>query len=533
MAILQSSINWVFQQFWERIGDPYVYGGVYSPTNTSQGCDCSGCAGWALQAITGGPSAVTWTHVVSTESWPFNYNGNIPAAAGTVGPFGSVSCGGNNVASIPADAPVVICIYHGGGGEDSHMNVVVQGTILESNGGSDAMPNGGSCTNSDGGTPIGDSLWTDYWYVPGPVTADVTALVPVQPAAPLPVLYGVDVSNNNFGGPSTPNLTEIAPWIQSAVAGGGFSFVEAKASQGSTFVDPTFPTVASACKANNLVFIPYHFADTSAAASQVANFQAAAPGYGYVMIDFEYEDPTTGKPACTYAELTALISAFEAAGIKVVLNYFPQWYWGDLGSPDLSAISGTLVSSSWVSGSGYASDLYPGYTWAGWDAYGNGGTPVICQFTNSAQVGNLVVDANAFQGTLAELQALVAGTPLPVTPTPVEAAVLTNAQMQDIYNATLMTLQAVTGNLTPAIGPLLLPGSPTPVGADWGPQPNLVDQVVALTASVSALTATVNSVVSTLTGAQAGLEVLQKLAELQAILAGIPQNPVPTPTTGS
>jgi hypothetical protein len=167
MAILQSSVNWVLQTFYERLGDPYVYGGVYAPNpNTSQGCDCSGLVGWVLEALTNTPANMSWEHVVSTESWGYDYSSNTPAAPGSVGPYGTIAV--SSVADIPQDAALVIDIMHGGGGENSHMNCSLLGTYMESNG------DYGSCTNGTGCYPSDASLWTDWHYLPGPITLDVT-----------------------------------------------------------------------------------------------------------------------------------------------------------------------------------------------------------------------------------------------------------------------------------------------------------------------------------------------------------------------
>lgn len=167
MAVLQSSVNWVMINFYERLnaGAPYVYGGVYSEEDFSQGCDCSGLVGWVLEALTNTPANMSWEHVVSTESWPYDYGNNTGAAPGTVGPYGTVAVA--SVADVPQDAALVICIEHGGGGEDSHTHCDLIGTICESNGSS------GTCTQGTGAYADNDSLWTDWWYLPGPVEPDV------------------------------------------------------------------------------------------------------------------------------------------------------------------------------------------------------------------------------------------------------------------------------------------------------------------------------------------------------------------------
>lgn len=173
MTVLQSNINWVLAQAKARLGNDYVYGGVYSPWNTDQGADCSGVVGWVLEALLKGPAHMSWAHNVSTESWHYDYNSDSPAKPGTVGPYGTIAVA--SLADIPPDAALTINIEHGGGGEDSHTNCIVplpgsapyEGVIVESNG------SYGSCTNGSGGYPATANLWTDHWYLPGPWVFDV------------------------------------------------------------------------------------------------------------------------------------------------------------------------------------------------------------------------------------------------------------------------------------------------------------------------------------------------------------------------
>jgi LysM repeat protein len=199
-GVKQSDVNWVLQQAKRRLGFQYLYGEVYSPTDldpSTGGGDCSGVAGWVLQALVYGPANIPvwsngqWAHCVSTESWaPY-------AAPGSVGPFGTIRVA--QLSDIPADAALTVNIMHHGGGEDSHMNVVVplpgslpyEGVIVESNGGPTTYngpgQNGtGSCTNGTGGNSSHASLWTDHHYLPGPWIMDVPPWDGTPPPAPAP-----------------------------------------------------------------------------------------------------------------------------------------------------------------------------------------------------------------------------------------------------------------------------------------------------------------------------------------------------------
>jgi hypothetical protein len=84
--------------------------------------------------------------------------------------------------------------------------------------------------------------------------------------------------------------------------------------------------------------------------------------------------------------------------------YAPLWVYGN----SLDGLGYPLWASSYVTGSGPASSLYPGNDSGRWKAYG-GQTPAILQFTSSATIaGQTTCDANAYRGTLAELTALLA-----------------------------------------------------------------------------------------------------------------------------
>jgi LysM domain len=207
-----ANVEYIDEQFDARLGNPYCYGCVYSSDDVSQGADCSGVAGWVLEGYTKGPTEMNWQHDVSTESWPFDYANNQPAAPGTVGPYGTIAIASPD--DMPSDAALLICIYHGGGGEDSHMNCLTgpaitptplaapAGKIMESNGGPTAYPAGdGTCTNGTGGTPADSTLWTDHWFLSGPI--DSTNYVPPQPP-PAATTYTVQEGDT---------LSSIADWL--------------------------------------------------------------------------------------------------------------------------------------------------------------------------------------------------------------------------------------------------------------------------------------------------------------------------------
>jgi len=206
-------------------------------------------------------------------------------------------------------------------------------------------------------------------------------------------LFGIDISNFQPG----IDLYQVAEE--------GFSWVEAKVSEGDYYRDPTWAVNKTAAAAAELPILGYHYAAAACAPdSQVQTFLAHGGG-GQVMIDFEDNSGTID-------DLWALIEAFNAAGVHVAATYLPRWYWAQIGRPDLSQVPG-LVSSNYVPGRDFAATLYDaagGDDGPGWAAYG-GGVPQIWQFSDSAQVAGIPVDVNAFQGTHSDLVALLTGQP--------------------------------------------------------------------------------------------------------------------------
>ncbi len=204
-------------------------------------------------------------------------------------------------------------------------------------------------------------------------------------------LYGIDISNYQ----ANINLTEVA--------NEGFSWVEAKVSEGNYYKDSTWAANQSGAQQAGLPIIGYHYANSSGSPdSQVQTWQANG-GPNVCMIDFE-------SNSGNISDYWALVDAFNNAGVTVALSYIPQWYWSNIGSPDLSEVPG-LISSAYPGGTGYAYDLYQnagGDSGEGWNSYGNA-TPVIWQFTDQATVASMSVDADAFIGDTSALATLLAG----------------------------------------------------------------------------------------------------------------------------
>jgi hypothetical protein len=105
------------------------------------------------------------------------------------------------------------------------------------------------------------------------------------------------------------------------------------------------------------------------------------------------------------ADITVFCTALTALAPKLrPVVYAPKWVYGD----SLTGLNFPLWASSYVAGSGGFKSLYPGDGSSKWGAY-SGQTPAILQYSSSATIGGQTTcDANAYRGTLDQLQALVA-----------------------------------------------------------------------------------------------------------------------------
>jgi hypothetical protein len=105
------------------------------------------------------------------------------------------------------------------------------------------------------------------------------------------------------------------------------------------------------------------------------------------------------------SDIQAFCDRLRAKAPKLTpVVYGPKWCYGNA----LAGLTYPLWASSYVSGSGTVSGLYPGDSSSKWGAY-SGQTPLILQYTSSATIaGQTTCDGNAFKGSLAELTARLA-----------------------------------------------------------------------------------------------------------------------------
>ncbi|MFB7719327.1 glycoside hydrolase family 25 protein [Nocardia sp. NPDC056100] len=224
-------------------------------------------------------------------------------------------------------------------------------------------------------------------------------------------IFGIDISNNNG---ADIDLTEVASE--------GFGFVFAKVTEGDYFVDATWPAYRDAARANGLLLAGYHYLRADCDVQAQAELFLEHLGDAPAMVDFE----ANSGDMSTFWDF---VNAVNDRGHRISLSYIPRWYWQQIGRPDLSRVPG-LIQSSYVSGVGYAAELYPGDVSPNWNGFGDR-TVDLLQFTDSAFVAGHHVDANAFRGTADELRQLLG---LTTSTTKGDFMALSEEQQTDLYH---------------------------------------------------------------------------------------------------
>ena len=180
----------------------------------------------------------------------------------------------------------------------------------------------------------------------------------------------------------------------------GYRFVIARTSQGATYEDKKFRRNYKAIRKTPLLFAAYHRLGTT---PPVAQAKTVAGQIRNKKIPIFLDSETGGGNEAMNYQVAAEL---QKLGYRVIGNYFPEWYWSQIGKPSLRI--GPLWSSKYVSGTGTGAALYGKMPKSYWDGYG-GQKVRIVQFSESTKIAGQLVDANAFEGSMAELTDLFNG----------------------------------------------------------------------------------------------------------------------------
>lgn len=215
----------------ERLGAPYVFGGMFDRDNVRQGTDCSGVWQDALATALG---RLIWgreAEGATTESYrPATMDGPIPI--GGTGPFGTIVVA--RPQDIPADAVAKLAFHHGpGGGANSHMWGELDGMRIES-----ASSKG--LVTAPAAWPIDHPYANSWAYLPGRIVEDGAGPVVFEPPDTLyadvsewqvPVTdaytdagYRVLCIRSNDGTYRDKDWANNYPWCKRAVDDGRLAF---------------------------------------------------------------------------------------------------------------------------------------------------------------------------------------------------------------------------------------------------------------------------------------------------------------------
>ncbi|HVY44757.1 MAG TPA: GH25 family lysozyme [Minicystis sp.] len=203
---------------------------------------------------------------------------------------------------------------------------------------------------------------------------------------------GVDVSSYQ------PNTN----WQQVAASGRGFAIV--KATEGTTYTDPTFHANWSGMKAAGMVRGAYHFfhpSDDPIAQADYFTGVMGALGQGDLggALDLEVTDGVAG--ATVVARAKSFLQRVEQNTGKVPLIYTSPGFWDGLGGDKSGFEHYTLWIAHW--GVNCPDVPSPWTTWKFWQYADNGSVPGVS--------GG--VDHDVFNGSKAALQAFAGSTPDP------------------------------------------------------------------------------------------------------------------------
>lgn len=193
----------------------------------------------------------------------------------------------------------------------------------------------------------------------------------------------------------------------------GFDFAILKATEGDSYVDNRFARHLNDARGAGMIVAAYHYVRSGAsAASQADRIARVVPRDVPVILDVEQGAGGIGLTRDLNARLNAM-------GYRTPLLYLPQWYWQQIGRPDLRGLPPLWYSRYPNNNGGTASGIWnANATWLDqfWGGYGGLWVEVL-QFTSSASIaGNTPTDANAYRGTREQLAALFSGGAIPPPP---------------------------------------------------------------------------------------------------------------------
>lgn len=214
-------------------------------------------------------------------------------------------------------------------------------------------------------------------------------------------------------------LVDISHWQGTInigrIAREGYAACVCKATEGTTYTDPTFARHAAAVVKAGMIPGAYHYLRDGDGAAQARHFhrqvsRAGGPNGWLIQLDCEADGygPEITAWAKEWRRLT---------GGHPFLIYSAGWWWPRTRGFRGAAVTPYLWQSHYVAGSGTGSALYAKVPDSWWKpGYGGWGKATILQFSSSGSVAGQKIDVNAFRGTVAQLKKLTVAPAKPKPP---------------------------------------------------------------------------------------------------------------------
>jgi lysozyme len=226
-----------------------------------------------------------------------------------------------------------------------------------------------------------------WWCGLGLAAAGLAALASLPTAeANLPASYlnGIDVSHYQ----GTVNWNSVAQ--------AGYTFAFAKATEGTTYKDPTFPTNWANMKSAGLVRGAYHYGHPGSSAVTQANFfvNYVKPTHGDLQLVLDLETTDGETPAQVWQWTQAFIKQVQTLTGRPGIIYTGYSFWvNSVGNP-----KNNLNCPLWVAAYGVSKPQVPP-AWSTWSFW---------QYSDTGSVSGVsgACDLDYFNGSKTQLLAL-------------------------------------------------------------------------------------------------------------------------------
>jgi lysozyme len=201
--------------------------------------------------------------------------------------------------------------------------------------------------------------------------------------------------------PGCNTIADISHWSGSVdlaeAKASGLSGIFQKATQGTTYVDPTLDANMNAAVSAGLSFGTYHFGTNADGASQADFYLSEVSGStGLLVLDFE--ENSSSDSTMTLAQAEAFVQA-----LKNATGIWPGLYCGSYAKQVLAGTASAILTNCWLWYAEYGSSPQIPSCWSAWTLWQyTDGTSGI-DTTPVSGIG--ACDRETFNGTASELAA--------------------------------------------------------------------------------------------------------------------------------